>query len=129
MGFYISNDYEEDDKSMAEDLGTPPPFRRDDAYEYMLRNPLPQPPQHPQHTQINTNTYISVALFILIVSGVVWITNTINRFDSKIDTLSGQIVAVQNVHESWSYQDMFKWCVRLQRDNPQIKIPDPETTK
>jgi len=128
MRFQIANDWEDQDKIMAEDLGTPPPFRRE-TYEEFLRSQAPPPQQHSQHTQINTNTYMSIGIFIALFTGVVWITNTINRFDSKIDTLAAQLKDVQNVHESWSYHDMFKWCVHLQRDNPQIKIPEPEAPK
>lgn len=88
-------------------------------------------------TTINNNTYVSVAVLVTVLSGFGIVLSTIygakseisinqNRFETKVDALKDRVDKFELAKESWSYQDMFKWAVHLQRDNPNLKVPEPE---
>jgi hypothetical protein len=89
---------------------------------------------------INTNTYMSIGLFFALAGGFWAVINTIyttkaeitskqERFEMKIEALDARMGKFEKLKETWSFQDQFKWSVHLQRDNPNIKIPEPTDTE
>jgi len=98
------------------------------------------PIHQPKDNQINTNTYVSVGILVTILSGFAVMMNTIYsskstletnqiRFENKIDGVIFRVDKFEKNRETWSAQDMFKWAVHLQRDNPSMKVPEPDTSK
>lgn len=43
----------------------------------------------------------------------------------KLDTRVGTLENASKSSSNWTAVDMFKWAVRLQRDNPTVKVPEP----
>jgi len=107
---------------------------------------------------VTVNTKVSIGLIVSLIGGLAlgtWaivgavngaksdITTQIVAVNSRLDRhdivfenfktsqndLKDQVRLVQQHKETWSYQDMFKWAVHLQRDNPQVKVPEPEQAK
>lgn len=72
---------------------------------------------------LNANSYISLglvaALFIAVSGGGWWLSGKFNDLNNRIDRL-------ERVSDRWSYIDMWRWTVRLQSENKQIKVPEPE---
>lgn len=48
------------------------------------------------------------------------------RFETKIDGVATRMDKYEKTKETWGFQDMFKWAVHLQRDNPTMKVPEPD---
>ncbi len=116
-------------------------------------------PEGPFRMHLNTNTYVSFGLMVVLIGGFGWVIK--GQSDSKAETLatrnelllqaqttkselSGQIGALQNrlgnlesAKNSWTAVDMFKWAVHLQQSNSDgkklqtegLKVPEPEVTK
>lgn len=95
-------------------------------------------------TRVNVNTYVSIGLVITLMVATIWINNSVQQTQATVanaelritSRIEGQETKVSDVlkrmdlfesrKETWGYQDMFRWAVHLQRDNPQIKVPEPE---
>lgn len=86
---------------------------------------------------VNTNTYISVGMMAVLIAGFWTVMNAVygaksdliarsDRYEMKVDALTARVDKFEANKETWSFQDMFKWAVHLQRDNPTLKIPEPE---
>lgn len=106
------------------------------------------PEENTKVQHIGTQTYVSVGLIILILSGfglvlkgindnkVETVTtknelsttalNTKNELSNQIGALNARITNMETSRNSWTSTDMFKWAVHLQQANPQIKVPEPE---
>jgi hypothetical protein len=85
--------------------------------------------------KLNSNSYISLGLVLLLLSGGVWMNNKFNDLAGgqkdvgfKIEKVESRVGAIETakVVNRWTNIDMFKWAVHLQRDNPQIKVPEPK---
>jgi len=93
--------------------------------------------------QVNTNTYVSVAVLISILTGFFVVVSAIYnarssiaenqiRFENKLDGLTDRVKKTEESRETWSLQDMFKWAVRLQRLNNgsdgsvKLNVPEPD---
>ena len=126
-------------KFMPDDMNTvtPPPMPVS-TYEMQLKHP-----------QINANTAVSIGLLVVLLTGIITILNAIysskyeftRRMDdsernqkemrAQQDAIVIRLNKAETLHESWSFQDMFKYLVRLQRENdgqngrPRIVVPDP----
>jgi len=103
-----------------------------------------------QTTRLNTNSYISIGLGVAVVGAVVGGFGTMNvwlggKFDAQNEKLmatNSQLTQItydmkqlqqrldriegNKAKDPWVGVDMFKWAVKLQRDNPQIKVPEPK---
>lgn len=102
---------------------------------------------------INTNTYVSFGVIGAIVVVALWINNSISEAKTAVTTAKTEITSrmdksdttmcelakrmdrFESNKETWSSQDMFRWCVHLQRDNDgsngsvKLKVPEPESGK
>jgi len=88
---------------------------------------------------INTNTYVSLGLLVTLLGGFWAILNTIygarseiinkqDKVELKLESLTTRMDKLDAQHETWSFQDQFKWSVHLQRDNVgKITVPEPES--
>lgn len=90
--------------------------------------------------EISSQTYISVSLFAMILAGFWAVLNTLygakSEINSRIDKVEwnqsqmrsefNEFKNQKSATETWTDRDMFKWSVHLQRDNPNIKVPEPE---
>lgn len=83
----------------------------------------------------NTNSYISLGVAIIFLGGLAWLNTRLSDLhdgqrDVKFEVLTLQtrmeVIEKAKVVDRWSGTDMFKWAVKLQRDNPQIKVPEPK---
>lgn len=107
---------------------------------------------------INTNTYVSIGLVIAIL-GVGYkldasFKTTVNEAKDSIiekaqysinmakselanrqDKIESRMKTLEDNSNSWTYSDMFKWAVHLQRENdgtnghPKVVIPEPEQSR
>lgn len=81
---------------------------------------------------LNTNSYISIGLFFTILVGTLAVVNSVYTAKAEISTRLERVEfresAIEKKNADWTFKDMFKWCVHLQRDNPQVKVPEPEHT-
>ena len=82
---------------------------------------------------LNTNTYISFGMLILMLGVVVsfWrLADTISankvELNNRMEKLEIVMGALQKNKNSWTATDQFRWAVHLQQANPQIKVPEPE---
>lgn len=71
--------------------------------------------------KLNANSYISISLMVTIIGCTLWINNSFNKIDNRLVNIESK--SIENI---WTGVDMFKWAVKLQRDNPQIKVPEPK---
>lgn len=77
--------------------------------------------EHEHTIKLNTNSYISLGLMITIIGCALWINNAVKDLGYRIKTLEDATLA-----SPWTSVDMFKWAVKLQKDNPAIKVPEPK---
>lgn len=95
---------------------------------------------------LNTNSYLSLGLVVLLIGIVIWLNSQFQgikdtsaaKFQELHDSniaFNGEIknmkehpsrVENQKVDFRWNSVDMFRWAVRLQRDNPSMKIAEPK---
>lgn len=92
---------------------------------------------------LNTNSYITLGLGITIISasigGAFWLSSqfsglrqgqelTQERMSNLKEKLELRLSTLETakVADRWSGTDMFKWAVKLQRENPAIKVPEPK---
>lgn len=100
--------------------------------------------------KINAQTGVSIGIVVIMFGALAWIIGgqsgnakaisdmknemaiqamtTKNELVGKIDKLETRMTAFEQSKNSWTATDMFKWAVHLQQSNPQIKVPEPETT-
>jgi cell division protein YceG involved in septum cleavage len=85
--------------------------------------------------KLNTNSYISISVVVLLIGALVWLNTKFGelhdgqkdtRFDVQALTTRLETIEKAKVTDRWSGTDMFKWAVKLQRDNPTIKVPEPK---
>lgn len=85
---------------------------------------------------INTNSYISFSLLLALLGGFWAVLNSLYsaradlaskqaQIEIKVDDSKARIESMEKNKETWDYQDMFRWAVHLQRDNPSMKVPEP----
>jgi len=86
---------------------------------------------------ITANTYVSLGLLISIVAATWIISSSVNKatnsienarqeFIGRMDRMEARLAAVERNKESWTDGDMFRWAVHLQKENPTLKVPEPE---
>jgi hypothetical protein len=90
----------------------------------------------PEETnKLNTNSYISIGLVLLLLSALIWLNTKFSdlhdgqtnvRFDVQTLTTRMEVIEKAKVIDRWSGTDMFKWAVKLQRENPSLKVPEPK---
>lgn len=89
---------------------------------------------------LNVNTYVSVGLLVVLLTGFGWLIKGQSETQSQIqmakndsqimfEKIDMRLKNVENSKNTWSAVDMFKWAVHLQQSNPSIKVPEPEVTK
>ena len=97
------------------------------------------------HLMINTNTYVSIGLIMLIVGGIWAILSAISSIKSDIssarvesnarfDKVETRVSSIETSKNVWTSTDMFKWAVHLQQANSDpkklqsegLKVPEPE---
>lgn len=85
--------------------------------------------------KLNTNSYLSISLVVILVGSLLWLNNKFGdlhdgqvnvRFDLQTLTTRIEVIEKSKVIDRWSGTDMFKWAVKLQQNNPTIKVPDPK---
>lgn len=86
---------------------------------------------------INTSTYVSLGLLASIVIGT-WVlsasiggarndvTNAKVEIIGRVGKAEERIQNLEKTRETWNDADMFRWAVHLQKENPTLKIPEPE---
>ena len=95
----------------------------------------------PNNTTIDRNTAISIGLLVTLVGGVIAIVMFINsqfaalkmdyssRFRTIELTLSQMNTKIlrfeYGTEDRWKGKDMKIWALELQRDNPELVVPDP----
>lgn len=84
---------------------------------------------------INTNTYVSLGLVGAVVGAALWINITVMSLKTdlggRLNIIEQRVVAVEINKGAWTQTDMYRWSVRLQRENTPIKtdglkVPEPE---
>lgn len=99
--------------------------------------PIPTRLSGPVPGTMNTNTYISIGLVVTVLGGFVAVINTLysakGEITARLDKVEWRMASVENKplpvqrKESWTDRDMFKWAVRLQKENQgKITVPEPE---
>ena len=103
--------------------------------------------QQPSKIMINTNTYVSLGLIMLIAGGIWAILTSISGTKSEVGAVHQEIVGAKielNAHfdkmedrvtklegnkSTVTSTEFYKWAIHLQQANPQIKVPEPEIAK
>jgi hypothetical protein len=86
---------------------------------------------------INSNTYISIGLLASIILATWFMSGAIGAARSDVTAAKVEIInrvtkteerigQLEKSHETWNDSDMFRWAVHLQKENPNLKIPEPE---
>lgn len=87
---------------------------------------------------VNANTYISAGLVVVVLGGFIAVLNSLyatkgeitarlDKVEWRMGSYEERIGAAKPHKESWSDRDMFKWAVRLQKENQgKIVVPEPE---
>ena len=103
---------------------------------------------HLKVQHLNTNTYVSMGMIVLLLGGFAFVMRSVNEgktdirdmkseillqalttkneLSADIKDLKNRMTAMESTKNSWTSTDMFKWAVHLQQSNPQIKVPEPE---
>lgn len=81
---------------------------------------------------INVNTYVSIGVIVILCGGFWAVINSIYaakvELTMRTERLELRLTAIESMKkesETWNDRDMFKWTVHLQRDNPNLKVPEP----
>jgi outer membrane murein-binding lipoprotein Lpp len=91
---------------------------------------------------VNTNTFVSMGVLAAIVTGTWVLANKIGNvktdilasnvtmkaeFAAKATSIEARVTALEGrpKNETWSDGDMFRWATRLQRENHNLKVPEP----
>src|SRR4030095_9590729 len=100
------------------------------------------PPALMANGNVNTNTFVSLGVLIAIVGGTWVLANKISNvktdilasnitmkteFTAKATSIEARVTALEGrpKNETWSDGDMFRWATRLQRENHNLKVPEP----
>lgn len=86
---------------------------------------------------INTNSFISLGLLIAVIAGIFTVVNAVysaryeitrkqDKFEMVMEGFTKRLDKSDTSRETWGFHNMFKWAVHLQRDNPQLKVPEPD---
>lgn len=83
---------------------------------------------------LNANTYISVGLVVVVLGGFFAVLNSLytakGEITARLDKVEWRMGGYEKSmpkHESWTDRDMFKWAVKLQKENQgKIVVPEPE---
>jgi hypothetical protein len=77
---------------------------------------------------LNTNSYISVGLAVLLIGSALYLRDGQKDVAFEVKTVQTRIDVLEKakISDRWSGTDMFKWAVKLQRDNPALKVPEPK---
>lgn len=95
-----------------------------------------------ENHKLNTNTFVSLGVLAAIVTGTWVLANKISNvktdilaanvtmkseFAAKATSLEARVTALEGrpKNETWSDGDMFRWATRLQRENHNLKVPEP----
>jgi hypothetical protein len=84
---------------------------------------------------INSNTYVSIGMLIVLV-GAAWailtqisdLKSTTNQIGWDVNDLKKRMSAREEIKfpsETWTDRDMLQWSVHLQKDNPSLRVPEP----
>lgn len=86
-------------------------------------------------SSLNTNSYLSIGLVVLLIAALLWLNTKFSdlhdgqkdvRFDLQAITTRIERIEKAKEQDRWTGTDMFKWAVKLQRENPSIKVPEPK---
>jgi hypothetical protein len=105
-----------------------------------MSNDMPARVLHPgQHasTALNANSYVSIGLLITIIAATWVIASSVNKvtssindakteFGARMERFESRVAAIEKNRETWTDGDMFRWAVHLQKENPTLKVPEPE---
>ncbi len=91
---------------------------------------------------INLNTTINIGLVVILI-GATWtisstIVSTKNEVITRIEKTDDHVKATddhvsaiekkqEQIKETWNDGDMLRWSVHFAKDNPTIKVPEPES--
>lgn len=92
---------------------------------------------------VNTNTYVSIGLVVVVLGGFFAVLNSVysvkGEIAARLDKVEWRMGTYEKIStkETWNDVDMFKWAVRLQRENADpkklsaegLKVPEPEHIK
>jgi len=89
------------------------------------------------NTALNANSYVSLGLLITIILATWTISSAINKasgslenakaeFSGRMDRFESRLSATEKNRETWTDGDMYRWAVHLQKENPSLKVPEPE---
>ena len=122
-------------------------IKKDEMDTELFTEHQQSPPHNMKLGGVSTNTYVSISIFAMGLAGFWAVMNTIygakadisTRLDksewnqgqfmqqvTELRTEINQMRDKKQTAETWSDRDMFKWSAHLQRDNPSIKVPEPE---
>jgi hypothetical protein len=91
---------------------------------------------------LSPSTFVSFGVLVSIVGGTWIVANKLSQIDTailsnntalkaefsqKATTLEARVTALEGrqVKESWTDGDMFRWATRLQRENQNLRVPEP----
>lgn len=77
-----------------------------------------------EQSVLSDQTLISLgtafAVLTPIALGFGWLQGKLNKIDKRLEAME------LNGQETWSYSQMEAWVLRFQRQEPNVKIPDPK---
>jgi hypothetical protein len=93
--------------------------------------------------RFNINTVVSlIGMMLSVIAGTWFVASKVNsaktdimsqnvgmkaEFVAKATSLEARVTALESrpKNETWSDGDMFRWATRLQRENHNLKVPEP----
>jgi len=73
-------------------------------------------------SELNEKTKLPLGLVVACIGaflgGALWINNSLNKIDNRLAAMEAR------VSDRWTEGDMKIWVMRLQMDNPSLKIPE-----
>jgi hypothetical protein len=93
--------------------------------------------------KLNMNTVVSlIGMLLSVIAGTWFVASKVNsaktdimasnlamksEFVAKATSIEARVTALEGrpKNESWSDGDMFRWATRLQRENHNLKVPEP----
>ena len=93
------------------------------------------PDQQSPRTAISSQTYVSAGMLVVILGAAWAILGQISDLKSTtagigwdVSDLKKRMTQREEAKpnsETWTDRDMLQWAVKLQRDNPTLKVPEP----
>lgn len=76
---------------------------------------------------INPRSLVSLGLVITVIGATWRLSTTLSDADAKREAGFSKIEAALTVKASdrWTGRDQILWAAELQRDNPNLKVPEP----